>query len=150
MSDLLTYAQQLQTRRFQNKNEVFDPVRKLWVALTPEEMVRQSLLVYLIQRGYEGTFIAVEKQITIGEVSFRFDAIVFDETFNPFILVECKAPDVAIDQGVFDQIARYNWKVQAPYFVLTNGVSLLIGKHDNDKRAYEILSELPEKQKSDL
>lgn len=150
MSDLLTYAQQLQTRRFQNRNEVFDPVRKLWVALTPEEMVRQAVLVYLIQRGYEETFIAVEKQITIGEVSFRFDAIVFDGKFNPMILIECKAPDVKLNQEVFDQVARYNWKVHAPYFVLTNGVELLIGKHDDDKRAYELLNELPEKQKSDL
>jgi len=150
VSDLLTYAQQLQTRRFQNRNEVFDPVRKLWVALTPEEMVRQAVLAYLIKRGYEATLIAVEKQITIGEVSLRFDAIVFDETFNPFILVECKAPDAKLNQEVFDQVARYNWKVQAPYFVLTNGVALLIGKHDNDKRAYELLNELPEKQKSDL
>jgi hypothetical protein len=150
VSDLLTYAQQLQTRRFQNRSEVFDPVRKLWVALTPEEMVRQSLLIYLIKRGYEPTLIAVEKQITIGEVSFRFDVIVFDEKFKPLILVECKAPEVALNQEVFDQVARYNWKVQAPYFILTNGVVLLIGKHDNDKRAYEILNELPEKQKSDL
>ncbi len=113
-------------------------------------MVRQAVLAYLIKRGYEATLIAVEKQITIGEVSLRFDAIVFDETFNPFILVECKAPDAKLNQEVFDQVARYNWKVQAPYFVLTNGVALLIGKHDNDKRAYELLNELPEKQKSDL
>jgi hypothetical protein len=145
VSHLLTYAQQLQTRKFQSRNEVFDPVRKLWVALTPEEMVRQSLLIYLVQQGYEPTLIAVEKQITIGEASFRFDAIVFDEKFKPFILVECKAPDVDLDQDVFDQVARYNWKVQAPYFVLTNGVVMLIGKQNNDKRAYELLNELPEK-----
>jgi hypothetical protein len=150
VSDLITYAQQLQTRKFQNRNEVFDPVRKLWVALTPEEMVRQALLIYLVQRGYEPTLIAVEKQITIGEVTFRFDAVVYDEKFRPFVLIECKAPDVALNQEVFDQVARYNWKVQAPYFLLSNGQSLLIGKHEKDMHAYEILNELPEKQKSDL
>lgn len=101
---------------------IFDEVRKRWVALTPEEWVRQNFLQYLTKiKLYPAALIAVEKEIALGELKKRFDIVVYDKDSKPWMIVECKEMNVALDQQVLDQVLRYNIPMQVPYLVITNG-----------------------------
>ena len=101
---------------------IFDEVRKRWVTLTPEEWVRQNFLQYLTKiKLYPAALIAVEKEIALGELKKRFDIVVYDKDSKPWMIVECKEMNVALDQQVLDQVLRYNIPMQVPYLVITNG-----------------------------
>ena len=105
-----------------NKDVIFDEVRKQWVMLTPEEWVRQNFLHYLILvKKYPAALIAVEKEIFLGEVKKRFDIIVYDKNTQPWMLIECKEMNVALNQSVLSQVLRYNINLRVPYVVITNG-----------------------------
>jgi hypothetical protein len=103
--------------------QVFDPVRKKYVSLTPEEWVRQHVLHYLLAKGYPGSLIAIERGIEVNDTLKRFDVVVYDRDSKPLIIVECKAQNEAINQNVLMQIAGYNLTLKAQYFWLTNGES---------------------------
>jgi hypothetical protein len=102
---------------------IFDPVRKQWVALTPEEWVRQHFLQYLLQvKNYPPTLMAVEKEIDLWGLKKRCDIVVFNAgSTEPKLLVECKQPSVALDDKVIEQALRYNMHLQVSYIVITNG-----------------------------
>ena len=101
---------------------IFDEFRKRWFILTPEEWVRQNFLQYLTKvRSYPASLIAVEKEIALGELKKRFDIVVYDRESKPWMIVECKEMNVALDQLVLDQVLRYNIPMQVPYLVITNG-----------------------------
>lgn len=101
---------------------IFDAVRKKWVALTPEEWVRQNFLQYLLQvKNYPAALIAVEKEIVMGDVKKRYDIVVFDKNSSPFMLIECKEMEVQLTQQVLNQVLRYNITMQVPFVVITNG-----------------------------
>ena len=105
-----------------NKEIIFDEVRKKWILLTPEEWVRQNFLQYLIQiKHYPATLIAVEKEIKLGDLKKRFDIVVYDAASKPWMIVECKEMNVALNKQVLDQVLRYNITMQVPYLVITNG-----------------------------
>ena len=96
-------------KRVNDKDFIFDEVRKRWVLLTPEEWVRQNFLQYLIfVKKYPASLIAVEKQIRLNDLKKRFDIVVFDQNSQPWMIVECKAMDVPLDKTVLDQVLRYN------------------------------------------
>jgi hypothetical protein len=101
--------------------QIFDPVRKKYVSLTPEEWVRQHVLHYLISKGYPASLIAVERGIEVNDTQRRFDVVVYDRESKPLIIVECKAQNETVNQNVLMQIAGYNLKLKAKYFWLTNG-----------------------------
>jgi hypothetical protein len=101
--------------------QLFDPVRKKYVAITPEEWVRQHVLHYLLALGYPASLIALERGITVNDMQKRFDIVVYDRDTKPLIIVECKAQNEKIDQQVVMQIAGYNLSLKAKYFWLTNG-----------------------------
>jgi hypothetical protein len=104
------------------KDYIFDPIRKKWLVLTPEEWVRQNFIQYLIQKqNYPASLIGLEKEIWIGELKKRFDVIVCDADAKPWMLIECKAMDVPLSIEVAEQALRYNQTVQAKYMVVTNG-----------------------------
>ncbi len=125
---------------------IFDPVRKKYYVLTPEEWVRQHVLQYLIiDKKYPLQWIAVEKELHINRTKRRFDIVVFNHEMKPEILVECKAPQVAVTQKTFDQANQYNWLIKAPYLFLTNGLKHYICRIDFMNNKYEFLKELPEK-----
>lgn len=106
------------------KDLIFDELRRLWVRLTPEEWVRQHFLQYLLQgMKYPASLIAVEKEILLGELKKRFDILVYDSNHQPWMIVECKASEVALEEGVLQQALRYSIVVPAPYIVITNGLS---------------------------
>lgn len=113
--------------QFKIKNEadkdfIFDPVRRIWVVLTPEEWVRQNFLQYLIQtRQFPPALIAVEKQIQLGELNKRCDIIIYNRSGLPALIVECKEMGADLDEKVLNQILRYNMSIPVRYLVITNG-----------------------------
>jgi hypothetical protein len=101
---------------------IFDELRRKWVVLTPEEWVRQNFLQYLVRiKLYPPSLIAIEKEIRLGELSKRFDALVYDRNHQPWMLIECKEMETSLEQRTLDQLLRYHMTVPVPYLVVTNG-----------------------------
>ncbi len=117
-----------------NREFIFDEVRKRWVILTPEEWVRQNFIQYLmLVKNYPASLIAVEKEIKLGELKKRFDMLVYDNYSKPRMIIECKKMNVALDRNVLDQVLRYNIILQVPYLVITNGNYCMAITFENDK-----------------
>ncbi|MCR6719837.1 MAG: type I restriction enzyme HsdR N-terminal domain-containing protein [Chitinophagaceae bacterium] len=90
--------------------------------MTPEEWVRQNFLAYLLRvQQYPSTLIALEKQIRVGELIKRFDILVYDSQHQPWMMVECKAPEVPLTESTLQQVLRYHISTPAKYLVITNG-----------------------------
>lgn len=103
--------------------EVFDPVRRLWVRLTPEEWVRQNLIDWMVSvKGYPVSLMAVEREVRLGTLRKKFDILVYDSAHNPWMMVECKAMDVPVTEKVLMQVLRYRMAVPAGVLVVTNGI----------------------------
>jgi hypothetical protein len=101
---------------------VFDPVRKKNLLLQPEEEVRQRIIDYIhLEKKYPLTHISLEAGLKYNKLAKRIDICVYDRSLHPFLLIECKAPDVAIDQYVLKQAVTYNEILKAPYLMLSNG-----------------------------
>lgn len=112
---------------------IFDPCRKRWFTLTPEEWVRQNFLQYLIQvMHYPASLIAVEKAIKIGDVNKRFD-IVVNKSTRPWMIIECKETGVPLSETTITQILQYNISLQVQYLVVTNGNATFALQLDNGK-----------------
>jgi len=110
-------------KRQQDKVLIFDEFRKKWMVLTPEEWVRQHVLMYVFKdKGYPKSLIAVEKLVNVNGLKQRFDAVLFNNNARPIAIIECKAPTVKITQEAFHQALRYNAQIGAPYIVLSNGL----------------------------
>ena len=132
-------------RNSENKVAIFDEIRKKFILLTPEEWVRQHTLHYLLQDNkYPKSYINVEKLIKINTLNKRYDIVVFQPNGSIFLLIECKAPEVAITQKTFDQIARYNLALKAKYLMVTNGLNHYFCQMDFENKKYIFLSELPQ------
>ena len=118
---------QVRLKKEGGKQLIFDFVRKKWLVLTPEEWVRQHVLNYLIQvRKYPLSAIAVEKELQLNDLRKRFDAVVFDRHLQPYLIIECKAPYIALDKMVLEQALRYNLIIRAPFLMISNGVDDLV------------------------
>lgn len=105
----------------EEKELIFCMIRKKWLQVTPEEWVRQNILLYLTETlQYPASLIAVEKKLQLGELQKRFDIVVYKNE-KPFVLVECKEMNVPITQKTLDQAMRYNSSLQAVSFIITNG-----------------------------
>lgn len=123
---------------------ILDPVRRKYVRLTPEEWVRQHFVQYLIrEHDVPRSLVAIEMGFTYQGMARRADVVVHDRRGQPLLMVECKSPDVAIGQEVFDQVARYNRVVQARYLVVTNGRVHYCCLVDREQHTYRFLDELP-------
>ena len=105
------------------KRFIFDEIRKKYIELTPEEWVRQNCIKFLIkEKKFKKHLISIEKKITLNKLIKRFDIIAHDNFGKPNLLVECKAPNIIINQKSFDQIIGYNKVIDAKYLMLTNGI----------------------------
>ncbi|MDE6276733.1 MAG: type I restriction enzyme HsdR N-terminal domain-containing protein [Muribaculaceae bacterium] len=123
---------------------VFDPLRRKWLILTPEEWVRQNFVHYLISaKGYPRELIANEISLHLNGTLRRCDSVVFSRTLRPVAILEYKAPTVAITQKVFDQIARYNIVLEAPCLIVSNGMRHFCCRFDKEKGTYAFLREVP-------
>lgn len=129
----------------QNRQYIFDGIRKKFVVLQPEEWVRQHVLHFLIfTKNYPKSLVNVEKQLTVNQLKKRYDIVVFNPDGSIYLLVECKAPDIRIDQTTFDQIARYNYQLNAKYLMVTNGLDHYYCETDHINEKYRFLAEIPD------
>jgi len=104
------------------KEMIFDFIRKQWLLLNEEEWVRQNFIQFLVQEiKYPLELIAVEKEIQLGELKKRFDILVYDSDHKPWMLIECKAAEINLDEKVLHQVLRYNISMPANFLVITNG-----------------------------
>lgn len=123
---------------------IWDPVRKFWTALTPEENVRQTFVAYLVNhKGYPISHIANEQGIELNGMSRRCDSVVYDKTGQPKVIIEYKAPTVTISQKVFDQIARYNLVLHVDYLIVSNGLKHYCVRMDYNAGKYAFLQDIP-------
>jgi hypothetical protein len=128
----------------ENKVSIFDDIRKKFILLTPEEWVRQHVIRFLIdEKKYPQSYINVEKVVKINGMNKRYDLIVYNKDGSIFLLIECKAPEISLDQNTFDQIARYNMILKASYLMVTNGLNHYFCQMDFEKEQYLFLKELP-------
>jgi len=134
--------------RFKEENGkvfIFDKIRKKHIRLTPEEWVRQHTLHYLFNHlDFPAGLIAVELPLKVNKISKRADIVVFKPAGTPWLLIECKAPSIPINQKTFEQIIRYNMQLNVQYFMLTNGLTHIYCKLDYEKNTYVFIEELPQ------
>jgi hypothetical protein len=132
-------------RTVNGKEQIFDSLRSKYVALTPEEWVRQHFTRYLIQeKGYPAGRTVLEAIVRINGQNKRCDAVVFDAMLHPLVIVEYKAPNVAITQQVFDQIAAYNFALHVDYLIISNGLSHFCCRMDYENNRVLFLPEIPD------
>ena len=129
----------------ENKVSIFDTVRKKFIILQPEEWVRQHCVHYLLtEKKYPLSLINVEKELIINNLKKRYDIVIFNPHGDVHLMVECKAPQIEIDQSTFDQIARYNLSVKATYLMVTNGLQHYYCQMDFKAKSYVFLKDIPE------
>ncbi|MBQ7279571.1 MAG: type I restriction enzyme HsdR N-terminal domain-containing protein [Bacteroidales bacterium] len=127
-------SQEIKIRDNDGRREVLDPVRRRYVALTPEEWVRQQVIQYLHHGcGYPLELMQVEAAIALNGLTKRCDVVVYDASVHPVMIVETKKTEVPINQKVIDQACRYNLVLHVPYLMLSNGrqtVCLRVGREE--------------------
>lgn len=127
-----------------SKQEIYDIVRKRFVALTPEEWVRQHVLHFLgSEKSVPLSLMAVEKKLTINTLVKRADIVVHERSGRPLMLVECKAPGVQITQQAFDQAARYDMVFHVNFLLITNGLANYCCRFDYSANTYAFLPGIP-------
>jgi len=130
------------TQIINDKTTVFDPLRKQYVTLTPEEQVRQKMLYYLVEmKKLPSGLIAVEYSIKVNNLPKRCDIVIFNNLGEAKMIVECKAETVAITEKVLDQAIRYYSGLKVEFLTLTNGKSMYCYKVEDGK--LEALNEFP-------
>jgi len=126
-------------------NLIHDPFRRKYVALTPEEWVRQHFLNYLVEvLHYPKGLIQVEAGFRLNSMLRRADILVHNRAGQPVMIVECKGPEVKITQSVFDQIINYNFSYGVKYLVVTNGIRHFAGKSDEASHTFTLLDHIPD------
>ena len=129
----------------ENKTYIFDVIRKKFVLITPEEWVRQNTIQYLLQeKQYSKSYINVEKLVKVNNLNKRYDIVVFKPNGSVFLVIECKAPEITINQQTFDQIAQYNLVLKADYLMVTNGLNHYFCEMDFENENYLFLKNLPD------
>ena len=136
---------QIKLRERGGKREIFDFLRRRYVALTPEEWVRQHFVHFLVeQKGYPRGLLANELELRVGEKRLRCDTVLYDTRLRPRMIMEYKAPAVGITQRVFDQITVYNMLLHVDYLVVSNGMQHYCCRMDYEHHSYEFLSDIPD------
>ena len=124
---------------------IFDFLRRKYVALSPEEWVRQHFTHFLVeQKGYPQGLLANETELRIGDKRLRCDTVLYDTRMQPQMIVEYKAPQIQIQQKTFDQIVVYNLLLHADYLVVSNGLQHYCCQMDYENRSYRFLTEIPD------
>ncbi len=129
------------------KYQIFDIIRKKWIILTPEEWVRQHVIHFLLSQKYSKNLMQIESEHCYQERKKRTDILIFDRTGKPFLVVECKAAHISLSSEVFSQVAVYNYCIDAPFVMITNGMQLGIFEKINERKAnnnqYKMIENLP-------
>jgi predicted type IV restriction endonuclease len=126
------------------KHVVLDEIRRRYVALTPEEWVRQHFVRFLLDhKGYPKTLLANEVQINLNGTKKRCDTVLYRRDFTARMIIEYKAPDIEITQAVFDQITRYNMVLKVDYLIVSNGMQHYCCRIDYKNSRYTFLKDIP-------
>ena len=135
-------------RKHGNRDQIFDILRRKFVALTPEEWVRQHFVHYLTEhKGYPMMLLANEVQLKVGDKTVRADSVLYDNHLQPRMIIEYKAPTKKKKQKVFDQISVYNLLLHVDYLIVSNGLQTYCCKMDYDNQKYLFLTDIPDYQK---
>lgn len=135
----------LKITRKENRDYVFDTLRKKYVALTPEEWVRQNFVHFLIRyKNYPVGLLANEVQISLNSTRKRCDTVLYNRNLTARMIIEYKAPSVNITQEVFNQITRYNIVLKVDYLIVTNGINHYCCRVDYRNNSYSFLRDIPE------
>ncbi|MDO5664424.1 MAG: type I restriction enzyme HsdR N-terminal domain-containing protein [Bacteroidia bacterium] len=134
-------------RKTPNGFDIFDPLRRKYVSMTPEEWVRQHFVHYLIsEKGYPASLMANEAMIKLNSLTKRCDTVVYNNNLEPLVICEFKKPEVEITQQVFDQVIRYNIVLKVKYLIVSNGISHYCCKMNYDDMSFDYLLEIPKFQ----
>lgn len=135
---------QLNVKNTDKGLKIFDPLRKRWITLTPEEWVRQNFVRFLIEeKHFPASLMNNEISLLQNGIKRRCDTLVVNHQGEPLVIVEYKAPSVQITQKTFDQIVRYNMVLRANYLMVSNGISHYCCKIDYANNTYSYLQEIP-------
>ena len=131
-------------KKEKGKSFIFDSIRKRFVSLTPEEWVRQNFVAFLAEeKKYPRALIANEMTISYNGLKKRCDTLVYNRKGEIILIVEYKAPNVAITQEVFDQVAVYNMKLKVNFMIISNGLDHFCCRIDYENMRYDYLKEIP-------
>ena len=123
--------------------KIFDPIRKRWLLLTPEEWVRQNIMQYILEtKKYPASLMAIEKEVMLGELKKRCDIVLYDRNSLPWMIIECKEMKSLLDHNVVDQILRYHISLPAEFLIITSG-SYTYG-FKKDKHLFKEIDEFPD------
>jgi hypothetical protein len=123
--------------------QIFDCVRRRFVSLTPEEWVRQNLIMFMQEiHRYPVSRMAVEKKVQVNGLAQRADLVVYDSLGRPWLIAECKAPNIDIGEEAFLQAVRYNQSLKVPYMLLTNGLEHFCMKWSG--QGFDFMDSLPD------
>ena len=132
-------------KEIDGKAYIFDIIRKKYIYLTPEEIVRQNFLDYLIgEKNYSKNLIKLESAVKYNNLDKRSDILVYDNGGLPFLLVECKNDSVSISQKTIEQASRYNLEIRAPFLCVTNGLKTYCFRVDFEKNTFVQLNSIPD------
>ena len=144
MDKLIFPPFEYKTKKVGDKTSIFDIIRKKYIVITPEEIVRQHLIHFLInQMNYPKTLIAVEDGLKVNRLQKRSDVVVYNKMGNIFMVVECKSTKVKLSQSSMDQLSIYNQYYKSEYLALTNGIQLYICKMDYQSKRAQFLDDFP-------
>ena len=130
-----------------NKQLIFDFLRRKYVALTPEEWVRQHFVHYLIEhKDYPAGLIGNEVELNVGEKRLRCDTILYNKVAQPQMIIEYKAPQIKLQQKTFDQISAYNLLLKVDYLIVSNGMQHICCRMDYENQKYCFLEDIPNYQ----
>ena len=130
-----------------NKQLIFDFLRRKYVALTPEEWVRQHFVHYLIEhKDYPAGLIGNEVELNVGEKKLRCDTILYNKVAQPQMIIEYKAPQIKLQQKTFDQISVYNLLLKVDYLIVSNGMQHICCRMDYENQKYCFLEDIPNYQ----
>ncbi|MFD1000793.1 type I restriction enzyme HsdR N-terminal domain-containing protein [Ohtaekwangia kribbensis] len=133
-----------QIKQADGKHWIFDVLRKKYLVLTPEEWVRQHFVHYLVnEMQYPRTLIKVEGGLSYNKLSKRSDIVVFDRNGKPWMIIECKAPDIAITESTVRQASMYNATLKANFLVVTNGMRHFLFQTDWLNNTTRVLDAMP-------
>jgi len=143
--DLLQFQTSLKIKKEGSGTFIYDCIRHKYLILQPEELVRQLLLQYLIEvKKFPVGKIAVEVGLKVNELQKRCDILLYDANFKPFMIVECKAPSIVLNDAVFFQAATYNLPLQVPYILLSNGLSNFCARLDYEQNCFHNMDFIPD------
>ena len=135
---------EIKLREQNGHRQIFDFLRRRYVALTPEEWVRQHFVHFLVEhKGYPKGLLANEVELRIGEKKLRCDSLLYNKESQPQMIIEYKAPHIELTQRVFDQITAYNTLLHVDYLIVSNGLQHVCCRMDYEKNSWEFLQDIP-------